>query len=881
MYRILLCFFLFLLGFVFNVNGQIQQQQDPIASLIPLKLSPDLRQKVQASSNKDTALALYIVSVANFSSFEQTYKNQLNFKVISRYELTGSVQIQASYQWMEKAMVDANVQYIASARKPFTERELTGFDLSTNKVNLAHRVWPKFNGQGATISIKEQLLDTADMDFIGRYLNAKSASTNLQTHATTMTTIAAGGGNSFITGKGIAWGANISNSDFNNLLPDPLNELQQLKVAIQNHSYGVGIENYYGADASAYDTQLNQDSTLMHVFSAGNMGDKTSNTGIYQGLTGFANLTGSFKMAKNILTVGATDSFNQVIPISSHGPAYDGRLKPELVALGEDGSSGAAAIVSGICLLIRDAFNYYYPSQKQPSSALIKAVLLNSADDVGNPGVDYFSGFGAANAWRALKTMEDGHILQGAVAENQINNHLISLPDNARNLKISICWIDPPSLSNSVISLVNNLDMDLVHVPSATTYLPWILKTTANSNDLTMSATRGLDSLNNVEQITLDTISAGVYQIRVKGKQVVGTTQAYSIAWQYDTAQHFIFTYPVKGNQLLPKKNNIIRWETNLNCSAQIQYKLNTGLWQNISTPVDLSKKYMHWFCPDTIAAVQLRMLLGQFNKYSDTVALAPIISAKTGFNCVDSFLLYWQLLPVKEFQVYHLGKQFHEPLLTTSDTTITFKKSNTSFQIFTIAPILPFNIIGLRGYAFNYTLQQIDCYINGFIADPSGSNKAKLSLQLGTTFQIKRVVFEKLSSAGYEPIHHILPVTDQQINVIVDASKGLNTYRAKIELQNGTIYYSKPEQVLIFAENPYYLFPNPITEGSNLKLMSDDIDDTKFILFDLMGKKILEQKITSYLETIKLPLLPKGIYYATILKSGIRQKTIPMIIIK
>jgi len=40
------------------------------------------------------------------------------------------------------------------------------------------------------------------------------------------------------------------------------------------------------------------------------------------------------------------------LPIS----AFDGRIKPEIVALGEDGSSGAAAIVSGIALLIRDAF---------------------------------------------------------------------------------------------------------------------------------------------------------------------------------------------------------------------------------------------------------------------------------------------------------------------------------------------------------------------------------------------------------------------------------------------------------------------------------------------------------------------------------------------
>ena len=121
------------------------------------------------------------------------------------------------------------LSFFGKASGQFTERELTGFDLSTNKVNLVHRLWPQLNGKGSTISIKEELMDTSDIDFRGRYLKAASAAKILQTHATTMATIAAGAGNSFYTGKGVAWGAGISSSDFNNLLPDPLVELQQLK----------------------------------------------------------------------------------------------------------------------------------------------------------------------------------------------------------------------------------------------------------------------------------------------------------------------------------------------------------------------------------------------------------------------------------------------------------------------------------------------------------------------------------------------------------------------------------------------------------------------------------------------------------------------------
>jgi len=45
-----------------------------------------------------------------------------------------------------------------------------------------------------------------------------------------------------------------------------------------------------------------------------------------------------------------------VLSPSSRGPAYDGRVKPELVAFAEDGSSGAAAIVSGISLVAQQTY---------------------------------------------------------------------------------------------------------------------------------------------------------------------------------------------------------------------------------------------------------------------------------------------------------------------------------------------------------------------------------------------------------------------------------------------------------------------------------------------------------------------------------------------
>ena len=97
--------------------------------------------------------------------------------------------------------------------------------------------------------------------------------------------------------KGAAWGALLTSSDYASLLPDADAVYQQNKLSVQNHSYGTGIENFYGTDAVAYDMTVKNTPVLLHVFSAGNSGTLASASGPYSAIQGFANLTGSFKMA--------------------------------------------------------------------------------------------------------------------------------------------------------------------------------------------------------------------------------------------------------------------------------------------------------------------------------------------------------------------------------------------------------------------------------------------------------------------------------------------------------------------------------------------------------------------------------------------------------
>ena len=288
-----------------------------------------------------------------------------------------------------------------------------------------------------------------------------------------MATMAAGGGNTSPYAKGAAWGANLTASDFSSLLPDADTVYKRYSLSVQNHSYGTGIENYYGADAAAYDMTVVNNPWLVHVFSAGNSGTATPASGTYSGISGYANLTGSFKHSKNTMSVGAIDSFLNIVSFSSRGPAYDGRVKPELVAFGFDGSSGSAALVSGSVALLQDAYKSMH-QDSLPTAALIKAVLINTADDVGRPLIDFESGYGNMNAHAAMRTLINGQHFQDSVSAGQEQTFMLQVPANSSKVKVTLAWTDPIAVANAAKALVHDLDAELKLSTTGETWLPWV-----------------------------------------------------------------------------------------------------------------------------------------------------------------------------------------------------------------------------------------------------------------------------------------------------------------------------------------------------------------------------------------------------------------------
>ena len=111
----------------------------------------------------------------------------------------------------------------------------------------------------------------------------------------------------------------------------------------------------------------------------------------------------------NTLTIGAVSSTNIVTSFSSEGPTYDGRIKPEIVAMGSGiinaragtidgygsggGTSYSAPIAAGIAGLLLSAHPHLTNSQ-------IRKIMINSGDNFENP--DNERGYGLISAVRAL-----------------------------------------------------------------------------------------------------------------------------------------------------------------------------------------------------------------------------------------------------------------------------------------------------------------------------------------------------------------------------------------------------------------------------------------------------------------------------------------------
>jgi hypothetical protein len=401
--------------------------------------------------------------------------------------------------------------------------------------------------------------------------------------------------------RGMAFGANLKAWDFTSDITEMTAAAKDL--AISNHSYGFqagwvynGTTNrwawygntnvsttedykfgFYDTNAQAFDKVAIAAPFYLIVKSAGNNRDETGppvgtyyflgtstrdSSNIARSKNDSYDCLSTSSNAKNILTVGAINGTSgnppaqssdiKISSFSSWGPTDDGRIKPDLVAVGvnlfsasdasttayavESGTSMSSPQTSGSLLLLQEIYANLNAGQLMKSSTL-KGLALHTADDAGNAGPDYVYGWGLLNMEKAARVLLNADKSNSLTERNLQSGGTFSQKITASGkgpLTATICWTDPEATVSAVITanlnnrtpkLVNDLDIKISD--GTNNYLPFIL----NPDKPADLATQGDNIRDNIEQILIpDAVPGRTYTLTVSNKGTLrNNSQDYAL----------------------------------------------------------------------------------------------------------------------------------------------------------------------------------------------------------------------------------------------------------------------------------------------------------------------------------------------------------------
>ncbi len=465
-----------------------------------------------------------------------------------------------------------------------TYNDVSATLIGTNAVRVA-----PYNLTGAGINIGEWdggSIRATHEQYTGRVTNNDAA--GISSHSTHVCGTLIGDGTGNAAARGMAPAATVDGYDFSNDFAEMAAEAAGGMI-VSNHSYGLiagwdggggctywygntilsTIESHlfgrYGTEAVGWDDIAVAAPFYLMVKSAGNDRNDTG-AGAHKhnstdcadpdfndvhpqdgnGGTGFDCIPDG-GTAKNILTVGAlNDDGTTQTTFSSWGPTDDGRIKPDICANGSNltssesaaddaygpksGTSMAAPSVAGSCALLQEhAFNQLGGFLR---SATMKALVIHTADDIGNPGPDYSNGWGRMNTLEAADLINEDVTLTTTIQELSLANsttYTINVTSNGLEpLEATLVWTDPSGAAQAGLdittsNLVNDLDLRISNGGGTT--FPWILDPTNPANN----ATTGDNTRDNVENVLVASPTAGTYTITVSHKGTLSATQPFSL----------------------------------------------------------------------------------------------------------------------------------------------------------------------------------------------------------------------------------------------------------------------------------------------------------------------------------------------------------------
>ncbi len=502
------------------------------------------------------------------------------------------------------------VSYVAA--QPMTPRALNYNNRGAHGADALGAVTGRnLQGDGVTVGVGDDTDPYTHVDFTGRLIDRFGAPPG-SGHGVHTSGTAGGAGILDPRYKGMAPHSTILSQYFTDVLTNAPVYLTDYDMVLTSNSYtdypgGCQYDGEYDALANYTDAQMYQYPTLLHNFASGNDGT----FGCTPFPVPFASIKSGFQTAKNVLSVGDLDNSNYTINYgSSCGPVNDGRLKPEIVAGGtfikstlpyntygaESGTSMACPTVAGNVALLLQRYRQLHGGA-DPASALLKALVCNTATDLGNPGPDYIFGFGSLDALAADQILENNQYAMGTIGNTGNNQTTIIVPAGAQQLRVMLCWTDYPAAPFSATALVNNLDLTVTD-PGSILHHPLILNPDpAHVND---NAVEGVDNLNNIEQVVIANPTGGSFTITVNGTSVPFGPQNYALT--YEVIQPSVqVLYPYGTETWVPGQPEILRWNA-YGADANtftIDYSAdNGGTWTTIDNAVPATSRLYNWTTP-------------------------------------------------------------------------------------------------------------------------------------------------------------------------------------------------------------------------------------------------------------------------------------------
>ena len=563
---------------------------------IAWRVSPDL---VSLSGRGGIIIDLDIIPASDIA-YEELADLENNLKSLSKDTISRNIcdahlcQIKGiDASWLPVLAMDGRILSIQSSSiitiHNDNAKQLIG-------VNTILENYPNLNGSGEILAISDTGIDDDHGDFNGRIraiYNQFGPDNSYQDrnsgHGTHVTSTLLGDGTGDSTTQGMVPAATFHfyqlEADSSGILArwgslyDMFSHSYQQNARIQTNSWGnENLVGEYSSDSRSVDAYLVNEPSFLVLFSAGDLGENG-----YQSITPPGT-------AKNVLTIGSstTGSFDSPPPgdvsfSSSKGTTFDGRIKPDLVAPGVmicaarsneaqfangdscsssthsdtgnplymtmNGSSMSTAVAAGAATMVRQHLRETQ-SMVEPRSDLIRAVLINSADDLGTPDIpNAMDGWGQVNVSNAISPIDS-------------NNDLSLLYDDSRELKpghsfiytiesdsltefdITLVWNDREGsavANQSAPKLINDLDLTVTS-PNGDTYY--------GNNFINGYSSLGgeSDKLNNVERFKLDLPEVGTWSVEVGHSG--GYLQEYAVVMTGDISETIIPDLTVLPNSL-------------------------------------------------------------------------------------------------------------------------------------------------------------------------------------------------------------------------------------------------------------------------------------------------------------------------------------------